>query len=93
MAVENTSPFLTLWDVLPSKKGQSFGLQSPDLKTWATNLKDWPHLRVVLMQSSLKLKGSFRHSDKAPADIFETQKTVIRDCGVAVSMFAFLPIS
>lgn len=45
------------------------------------------------MQSSLKLKGSFRHSDKAPADIFETQKIVIRDSGVAVPMFAFLPIS
>jgi hypothetical protein len=29
------------------------------------HLKDWPHLRVVLMQSSLRLMGSLRHSEKA----------------------------
>lgn len=93
MAVENASPFLGLGDVLPSKKGSVVWSAVSGPENWATNLKDWPHLRVVLMQSSLKLKGSFRHSDKAPADIFETQEIVIRDCGVAVSMFAFLPIS
>lgn len=40
------------------------------------------------MQSSLKLKGSFRHSDKAPADIFETQEIVIRDCCLHVCFSA-----
>lgn len=33
------------------------------------HLKDWPHRRVVSMQSSVRLKGSLRHSDVLSAPI------------------------
>lgn len=34
------------------------------VEEFVAHLNDWPHLRVVLMQSSLRLMGSLRHSEK-----------------------------
>ena len=63
--MENTSPFIAVRYVVPSRSVSQCA-SSVRRKRGGAHRNDWPQRSVVLMHSSLRLTGSLRHSEKAP---------------------------